>query len=152
MSIYTPRINYRFIYEQHYGPIPAGLEIHHIDGDYTNNDPTNLKAVTIQEHFDIHYSQEDWDACSAIAMRMDINRSEISRRRVEAGTHNFLGGAIQRATSRQLRLKEVKNGTHHFITNHPSKTKVTCPHCNKTGDKPNMSKYHFDKCKTLTIS
>jgi len=95
MTIYIPRINYRKIYEQHYGPIPHGLEIHHIDGDYTNNNPSNLKAVTIQEHYDIHYAQEDWDACSAIAIRMNIDRTEISRKRVENGTHNFLGGRIQ---------------------------------------------------------
>lgn len=152
MSIYTPRINYRKIYEQHYGPCPDNYEIHHIDGDYTNNDPTNLKAVSIQQHYDIHYAQKDWEACQAIAMRMGIDISEISKKRVEAGTHNFLGGSIQRATSKKLRLKEVAEGTHHFITNHPSKTKITCPHCNKTGDKPNMSKYHFNKCNTLTIS
>ena len=27
------------------------------------------------------------------------------------------------------------------------KTNVTCPHCNKTGGKPVMTRYHFDKCK-----
>jgi hypothetical protein len=26
---------------------------------------------------------------------------------------------------------------------------VTCPHCNKTGDKVVMSRWHFDKCKNL---
>ena len=152
MSIYTPRINYSKIYEQHYGPYPDSYEIHHIDGDYTNNDPTNLKAVSIQEHFDIHYAQGDWDACQAIAMRMGIDISEIagqaSRKRVEEGTHNFLGGSIQRKTASKL----LAAGIHNFLTNQPSKTKITCPHCSKIGDKPNMLKYHFDKCKTLTIS
>jgi uncharacterized protein YdaU (DUF1376 family) len=27
------------------------------------------------------------------------------------------------------------------------KPKVTCPHCGKTGGKPQMIQYHFDKCK-----
>jgi hypothetical protein len=146
MTIYTPRINYRKIYEQHHGPIPPGLEIHHIDGDYTNNNPANLIAVTIQEHYNIHYAQEDWDACSAIAIRMNIDRTEISRKRVENGTHNFLGGKIQSESHR----RRVANGTHQFLVNHPSKIKVTCPHCDKIGDKPNMMKYHFDKCKSIT--
>ena len=62
MTIYVKRINYRKIYETYNGPIPIDEEgrkydIHHIDGDYTNNDPTNLKAVTIQEHYDIHWEQ-----------------------------------------------------------------------------------------------
>ena len=28
------------------------------------------------------------------------------------------------------------------------KPKLTCPHCGKTGGKPQMIQYHFDKCKT----
>ena len=27
------------------------------------------------------------------------------------------------------------------------KPKLTCPHCNKTGGKPQMIQFHFDKCK-----
>ena len=27
------------------------------------------------------------------------------------------------------------------------KEKITCPHCNKTGGKPAMKRYHFDNCK-----
>jgi hypothetical protein len=55
---------YRKIYEQNFGPIPKEpngrtYEIHHIDGNHNNNDPTNLSAMTIQEHYDIHYSQGD---------------------------------------------------------------------------------------------
>lgn len=62
MTIYSST-NYRKIYEQHYGPIPKDsdgrtYEIHHIDGDHSNNDPSNLKCVSIQEHYDIHHSQE----------------------------------------------------------------------------------------------
>ena len=37
--------------------------------------------------------------------------SDIQCKRVQKGTHNFLGGAIQRKTNR----KRVENGTHHFI-------------------------------------
>jgi len=194
MSIYTTKHNYRKIYENEYGPIPRGYEIHHIDGNHNNNDISNLKAVTIQEHYDIHYAQKDWHACMLIAYRLgrdpdylkvlankrikdgthnflggEIQRKtsrrrvkdgthdflggeiqrKTSRRRVKDGTHNFLGGEIQRKTSREARMKEVNEGTHHFITNHPSKTKVTCPHCGKVGDKPNMMRYHFNKCKTF---
>jgi hypothetical protein len=27
----------------------------------------------------------------------------------------------------------------------------TCPHCNKTGSGPNMTRYHFDKCKMIKL-
>ena len=62
MTIYTGK-NYRKIYKQYYGPIPKDefgrrYDIHHIDGNHDNCDASNLKAVTIQEHYDIHYQQE----------------------------------------------------------------------------------------------
>ena len=64
--------SYRKIYKQYYGEIPVdadgrSFEIHHIDGDHSNNNPLNLKAVSIQEHYDIHYSQGDWYACLLIS-------------------------------------------------------------------------------------
>jgi hypothetical protein len=33
-----------------YPDVPKGYEIHHIDGNYRNNDPTNLMMVTRREH------------------------------------------------------------------------------------------------------
>jgi hypothetical protein len=64
MNIYssrTPSHVFRKIYEDYFGPIPKdsdgrSYDIHHIDGDHSNNHPSNLKAVTIQEHYDIHYA------------------------------------------------------------------------------------------------
>jgi len=92
---------YRKIYEKQYGQIPRDesgrtYEIHHIDGNHNNNDISNLKCVSIQEHYDIHYSQGDYGACSAIAMRMNVPpelKSELSRlaqiKRIIEGTHHF---------------------------------------------------------------
>jgi len=93
---------HRRVWERHYGPIPRGYEIHHIDGNRKNNDLENLKLVTIQEHYDIHYSQGDYGACSLILTRMQIDPEEKSRvlriknkikarKAVEDGTLNFLG-------------------------------------------------------------
>lgn len=120
MSTYQ-RINYRKIYEEHYGPIPKepdgrSYEIHHKDGDYTNNDPTNLVAVTLQEHYDLHYAQGDYGACYMMAsQRMNRSPEEISqlasiqqRARVENGTHHLLGGKIQR--------RLVEEGRHHLLS------------------------------------
>lgn len=125
------KINYRKIYEQHYGPIPKdkdgrSYEIHHIDGNHNNDSPENLIAVTIQEHYNIHYAQCDWGACYYILMRMRQTPKEISKicselatknalLRIVNGTHNFLSGDTQKRTQ----LKLVENGTHHFLTNNP---------------------------------
>jgi hypothetical protein len=64
MSTYS-RVNYRKIYEKHFGSIPKepsgrSYEIHHKDRDHVNNDPSNLIAVTLQEHYDLHYAQGDF--------------------------------------------------------------------------------------------
>lgn len=48
------KVNYRKIYEQHHGPIPDGYQIHHIDCNHENNDPSNLVAVTPEEHARLH--------------------------------------------------------------------------------------------------
>ena len=77
-------MGHRQIWEQHYGPIPKdrhgrSLEIHHINGDHTDNRIENLKLVTIEEHYNIHKEQGDWVACHLIAQRMAKTPQELSR-------------------------------------------------------------------------
>ena len=73
--------NYVRIWEQHHRlKLPENMEIHHIDGIHTNNDPTNLLAVTIEQHLDIHRKQNDYGACQAILMRM--NRTEEQKKEI----------------------------------------------------------------------
>lgn len=104
MCIYCGTNKYRKIYEEHNGPIPEKYEIHHIDGNYLNNDPTNLACVPTEEHYAIHYSQEDWMDCLKMSRRMKLRpniKSDLSnrweRKRIEAKediiflrTHNSL--------------------------------------------------------------
>lgn len=139
MTKSTTRVNYRKIYEEYYGPIPVdefgmSYDIHHIDGDRTNNDPANLKAVSLQEHMDIHMAQGDWGAAQAIYLRMNTTHEqrsaaatafalarvadgthpwvgpEYNLSKVRNGTHQFLGGEIQRRTT----AKRLAEGTHNF--------------------------------------
>ena len=140
MCIYCSTNNYRKIYEHHYGPIPKdsdgrSYEIHHIDGNHTNNHPSNLKCVTLREHYDIHYSQKDYGACFKMAKRMLLSVEEkatlasefnkqrvangthpflgpnLNKKRVEAGTHHLMGGKIQRESNQ----RRLNNGTHHLL-------------------------------------
>jgi hypothetical protein len=60
-----------------------------------------LVAVSIEAHYDIHYSQNDWAACHRIAIRMGKTSEEISE------------------LSRKCQIQLVDNGTHNFITNNP---------------------------------
>lgn len=70
-------MNYRKLWESHNGPIPKdsegfSYEIHHIDGNHSNNDINNLSLLTIREHLDIHLKQEDWFAAALIAKRIGM--------------------------------------------------------------------------------
>jgi len=137
--IYTE--NYKRIWEDQYGPIPKdddgrSYEIHHIDGDYKNNDISNLKCVSIKDHYDIHYSQGDWWACYLIAQRMSLDPkvlSDLSRRvqnkKVKDGTHPFQDkdfhkkythtSDVVKYRSKKIKRKtqeRVKNRTHNFMT------------------------------------
>ena len=123
-------ISYRELWEQVNGTIPKdengiSFEIHHINGDHFDDRIENLMCVSIQEHYDIHRSQGDMIACCAILKRMnrkatftDEERERLAQqakeaaiKRVENGTHNFLGGQIQK--EHQKRRKE--EGTHNFV-------------------------------------
>lgn len=114
---------YRKIYVTNFGPIPLDedgrtYDIHHIDGNHSNNTPSNLRAVSIQEHYNIHAMQEDWAACMLIGRRMKLPIDEIKTlaslsqaKKVREGTHPFIGGKVSSAANK-LR---VENGTHNFL-------------------------------------
>jgi len=154
------------IYKQHHGEIPRdsqgrSYDIHHIDGDYTNNDISNLVALSIEEHYKLHRAQEDWGAAWLVAKRLKISqqeKSEITRNmnlaRAKAGTH------WSQVTS--------KNGTHPFQNlefqrkmaaiqlsrgTHASQQAWTCEKCGKTGKNlVNYSRYHGDNCGAVSVS
>lgn len=42
------------VWEKHFGKVPDGMQIHHIDGNKQNNDISNLQLVTPLEHKRIH--------------------------------------------------------------------------------------------------
>jgi hypothetical protein len=83
MRIYTNN-NYRKIYEAHHGSIPVDengktYDVHHIDGNRSNNHISNLIALSIQDHYNLHYLQGDYNACKLIKLqRMCYTSQEIS--------------------------------------------------------------------------
>ena len=124
MCIYCGTTNYRRIYKEHYGPIPKeddgrSYEIHHLDGNHINTDPLNLTAVTIKEHYDIHYTQGDWMACHRIAAKMKYSAQELSalasqhaRQQVVNGTHPWQVKDHQSNIARKM----IESGTHPWLS------------------------------------
>jgi len=135
MSIYsrkrTSSTFYRRLYEKFHGPIPLddygrSYDIHHRDGNSHNNSPENLIAVSIQEHYDIHYSQGDWAACLSLSKRMDISqekKSELAKRnaasQVARGIHPWQNSDHQREKA----LKQVMEGKHPWQNSENAKQK-----------------------------
>lgn len=131
------RVNYRRIWESHFGPIPVDdsgrpYEIHHVDGNRNNNDISNLVCVSIDEHYKIHNEQGDWGSAGAVLRRInnpqDHNTlSHLSKKsnqeRVERGTHNFLkanrsgpsGNEFNSEMAHECAQRRVAAGTHNFI-------------------------------------
>jgi hypothetical protein len=51
---------HRYVWEKHNGKIPKGYDIHHLDGDKTNNDISNLECLPKPEHtrkYSPHHNQ-----------------------------------------------------------------------------------------------
>ena len=101
--------------------IPAGCEIHHIDGNRKNNNIENLKMVTIAEHCEIHKQQHDWGAVQAIFMRMDVSPEERSEAASKAqkkllaeGRHNWQKVNRKKLSKKTMR-KRKKAGLPAFL-------------------------------------
>ena len=58
------KLLHRLIYEEHYGPIPEGFHIHHLDNDKTNCSPENLLLLSKSNHHKLHMNKTNhprWD-------------------------------------------------------------------------------------------
>ncbi len=169
------QFRYRRIYQRHFGPIPEGYEIHHRDGDFSNNQPSNLQALSVEDHYKVHRNQGDWGACWAISRRMKMSREEIaeiaSRRtqqQIENGTHPFLNGkneakigghwfnnGIVEVQDRECPEGFVEGrlirGKHQKKHVYSESQMLTCEHCGKTGLGPTMRRWHGDRCRSVKL-
>ena len=156
--------NYRKLWEKHYGTIPKdengnSYDIHHIDGNRENNKISNLKALSIKEHYEIHYKQGDWSSAILISKRLNMPPEEREYLRRKMQEFNPMKKEENKAKLRKpkppgfgKKISLLKKGVSIItkgIKKGPQK-KVTCPHCNKTGGASNMKVYHFNNCKIFT--
>ena len=113
-------MNYRKIWEEFNDKkIPEGYEIHHMDGNHRNNDPQNLLCVSIQEHLDIHYHQQDWGAVQAILIRMNYQKDDLShaareaqKKRMKENKHNFQKISVTERSEISKKIMEKRLNEH----------------------------------------
>ena len=108
--------NYRKIWEKHFGKIPVdengrSYDIHHLDGNKSNNNVENLIAVSIKDHFDIHFKQGDFNACNAISLRMTNT--------------NFKHYRHSEETKRKIKQSLSSKGQNHSSKKHEVRAKIS---------------------------
>jgi HNH endonuclease/NUMOD3 motif len=74
----------RRIWAKHNGPIPIDesgvtFDIHHRDGDWHNNSPDNLQALSVLDHYRVHFAQGDWAAAWYISKRLMLTPSDYEQ-------------------------------------------------------------------------
>lgn len=129
---------YRKIWESVNGIIPKdssgrSYEIHHINGNHSDNDILNLKLVTIEEHYKIHFDQGDYAACHLISKRMAKTPKELSSiiselNKLRVGKLNpFYGKKHSDETINKIKLRLIgkKNGPHSDKTRELIREKLT---------------------------
>lgn len=117
MCIYCGTNYHRLIYENHFGPIPVdedgrSYEIHHIDGNHSNNSLDNLLCVSVEEHYRIHNEQGDTKACLIMSQRIKISPEEKSRlaKISNAGERNPSFGTMW--ITNEIENKKIKKGNY----------------------------------------
>ncbi|CAB4123014.1 HNHc domain containing protein [uncultured Caudovirales phage] len=132
MAIYKSKrnaIRTHQTYKKFYGELPIDelgrkYEIHHIDGNRNNDDIENLVALSIQDHYNIHYQQREYWICSLIALRMQFTGDQISELRRQEAQRRKENGWINPLSKRSdgtswtqyYNLQQVENGTHPWLT------------------------------------
>lgn len=135
-------------------------EIHHILPKANSCFPeyANLKTfkwnsikLTKREHFIAHWLL--WKALGkfmAYAFKAMNRKSKYQTDRyfkMNSRTYERLREEV----ALQQSVREITDETRKNMSNSQLKrNKITCPHCDKTGDPLNMIKYCFDNCKTKT--
>jgi hypothetical protein len=99
------------------------IDIHHIDSNRSNNHPSNLQAVTLAEHYDIHKKQNDYYACVMIAKRMLIKPEDW---------HD-----IAKLNSRKVAFDNIQKGVGliHWYRNNPDLARVSSSNGGKIAGK-----------------
>jgi len=144
-------IDYRKKWENHYGPIPIDkngitYDIHHIDGNRNNNDITNLKAVSLEEHCKMHLEQGDLLSAYLVAKRMGKyfigwnHKEETKNKMSKAKTGKKLSEETKKKISKANTGKKLSEETRKRISEAKKGRKLSEDHKQKLSD-AKRSKY-----------
>jgi hypothetical protein len=125
---------HRYVWEHFNGEIPQGYHVHHKDGDKSNNDISNLEALSHQEHLNIHH--ELWRNDEGVMNKKKANLDKIRPLTVE--WHRSKEG-------RKWHSEHAKK-----VFGNREKEKFFCKHCGDSFEtlKVKENKFCSNKCKS----
>lgn len=115
-----------------YGPIPVDengvtFDIHHVDFNPNNNAPSNWKALSIADHYQVHRDNKDWYSALLISYRLkkkpnDLtavieNVVELTKKRTLSAEARENIAAAKRGTKwtpeQRIKMKDINKGRKH---------------------------------------
>lgn len=69
----TRKYLHRYLYEKEHGELPSNIHVHHIDHDRSNNDLSNLMAMSIEDHMAYHGNNMSDERLDASRRNMEQN-------------------------------------------------------------------------------
>jgi hypothetical protein len=172
-------MNYRKICKEHYGYTDQqmkGMHVHHIDGNHNNNSPENLLLCTPQEHATYHehmgHDYIEWIKAQPGAAKKGGKvqgskpKSQTFKNKMSERLKGNNYGSWERTPEfldklslslqgrswtldKPMNLDDAEVERRTLAMINKNKIQDVCPHCNKVGQRTNMLRWHFDKCKKL---
>ena len=80
-------LKHRYIYKQHYGSIPKGYKVIFLDGNKTNLNINNLKAISsheelIMNEYGLRYGKKELTESASIVAQLELKRRELKNERL----------------------------------------------------------------------
>jgi len=103
---------HRYAWEQHFGAIPEGYVVHHIDGDKANNSIDNLRCVDLNYHSRVLHKND----CKGRGIGTKNKQKPdcfVKRERLVGQTRLV---HVRMSYEEHLRIKEQSNLTHREVS------------------------------------
>lgn len=121
---------HRYVWQKHNGDIPAGMHVHHIDGDKSNNSIGNLELLTASDHSTHHGVTNQWVGSEAnkrqIAIAGDLAKAWHSS---PEGLAWHADNGKKAWESRQTTTKQCCECGKDYETYYPNKSKFCHQNC-----------------------
>lgn len=136
------------IYIDNYGPIPVAHEIHHIDGNAFNNNPSNLEAKPIKNHRSDHMKERFKDP-AYYQKSINVLKSGAAKRKIwhesEAGKRHHREIGAKSWTNKEKIVKECPNCGNLFSTVQ-QRTVYCCNKCWQMARYKNKTDFEARSC------